>query len=189
MENKKGKLFIVLGPSGVGKGTLLKGFLANNTNVLYSISTTTRAPRVGEEDGVHYFFESVENFKKMIENDEFLEWAEFSGNFYGTNKKFVEKRLNQGFDILLEIEVQGAKKVLQTVKDAVSIFILPPSREELEKRLRGRKTETEDAIEKRLKRAIAELDEASDYKYQVVNNNIDEAISKLQEIYEAEKNA
>ena len=125
----------------------------------------------------------------MIENDEFLEWAEFSGNFYGTNKKFVEKRLNQGFDILLEIEVQGAKKVLQKVEDAVSIFILPPSREELEKRLRGRKTETEDAIEKRLKRAIAELDEASDYKYQVVNNNIDEAISKLQEIYEAEKNA
>ena len=163
--------------------------MKNNENIIYSISTTTRSPRIGEENGVHYFFETVENFKKMIENDEFLEWAEFSGNFYGTNKNFVEKKLNQGFDILLEIEVQGAKKVLQKMPDAISIFILPPSREELEKRLRGRKTESEDAIEKRLKRAIAELDEADDYKYRVINISVDEAVSKLQEIYEAEKNA
>ena len=164
----KGRLFIIAGCSGVGKGTLLNLFLEHNPNVKLSISATTRLPREGETDGINYFFITKEEFKHLIENNEFLEWAEFSGNLYGTKKSFVEKTLNKGTDLILEIEVQGAKQVKEKMPDAISIFIMPPSIEELEQRLRGRKTETEEAIQKRLHEVKREIEAGKHFDYKIV---------------------
>ena len=179
----KGHLYIVAGCSGVGKGTLLKLFLKENPEIKLSISATTRNPRQGEEDGVSYFFVSKEDFQKSIDNDEFLEWAEFSGNFYGTKKSFVEKTLAKGNDLILEIEVQGAKQVKEKMPDATSIFIMPPSLEDLEKRLRGRHTESEEAIQKRLNAAAREIEAGKNFDYQIINDNIDEALANMQKIF------
>ena len=182
-----GRLFIIAGCSGVGKGTLLKLFLEKNPEVKFSISATTRNPREGEKDGVNYFFISEEEFQKAIENKEFLEWAEFSGNFYGTKKSFVEKTLAKGIDLILEIEVQGARQVKEKMPEAVSIFIMPPSVEELEKRLRGRHTEDEETIQKRLKQVERELEAGKMFDYKIVNDNIETALNKLQKIYDERK--
>ncbi len=179
----KGNLYIIAGCSGVGKGTLLKLFLKENPEIKLSISATTRKPRQGEEDGVNYFFVSKEEFQKSIDNDEFLEWAEFSGNFYGTKKSFVEKTLAKGNDLILEIEVQGAKQVKEKMPDATSIFIMPPSLEDLEKRLRGRHTESEEAIQKRLNAAAREIEAGKNFDYQIINDNIDEALANMQKIF------
>lgn len=179
----KGHLYIVAGCSGVGKGTLLKLFLKENPEIKLSISATTRNPRQGEEDGVSYFFVSKEDFQKSIDNDEFLEWAEFSGNFYGTKKSFVEKTLAKGIDLILEIEVQGAKQVKEKMPEATSIFIMPPSLEDLEKRLRGRHTESEDAIQKRLNVAAREIEAGKNFDYQIINDNIEEALANMQKIF------
>ena len=178
-----GNLYIIAGCSGVGKGTLLKLFLKENPEIKLSISATTRKPRQGEEDGVSYFFVSKEEFQKSIDNDEFLEWAEFSGNFYGTKKSFVEKTLAKGNDLILEIEVQGAKQVKEKMPEAISIFIMPPSIEDLEKRLRGRHTESEDAIQKRLNAAAREIEAGKNFDYQIINDNIDEALANMQRIF------
>ncbi len=182
----KGRLFIVSGCSGVGKGTLLKLFLKQNPDVIFSISATTRSPREGEVDGVNYFFITKEEFKKSVENNEFLEWAEFSGNFYGTKKSFVQKTLDKGTDIILEIEVNGANQIKDKMPEAVSIFIMPPSVEELEARLRGRHTEDEAAIQRRLSEANREIEAGKLFDYKIVNDNLDNALNSLQEIFNQE---
>lgn len=184
----QGKLFIIAGCSGVGKGTLLKAFLERNPAVKLSISTTTRTPRPEEKEGVNYFFVTKEEFLKSVENNEFLEWAEFGGNFYGTNKNFVEKTLNKGIDIILEIEVQGAKQVKTKMPQAKTIFIMPPSKEVLEQRLRGRKTEDEASVLLRLKAAEREIPEGKSFDYNLVNDDLETAICDLQKIFDSERN-
>ena len=183
-----GKLFIISGCSGVGKGTLIKLFLDKNPELKLSISATTRKPRTGETDGVNYFFISPDEFKKSVNNNEFLEYAEFSGNFYGTKKSFVEKTLNKNIDLILEIEVQGAAQVKKKMPNAITIFIMPPSDTALEERLRGRKTEDETAIQKRLNEAKREIEAGTNFDYKVINDNINEALKKLQEIFDSERN-
>lgn len=184
----QGRLFIIAGSSGVGKGTMLKRFMENNPSLKLSISATTRKPRPDEIDGVNYFFLSEEEFKKSIENNEFLEWAVFSKNFYGTKQNFVEKQLAKGIDLILEIETQGAFQVKDKIKDAVLIFILPPSLEILEERLRGRNTEDEATIQMRLQFAKEEIIAAEKFDYKVVNDNINFAVDNLQKIFDKERN-
>lgn len=186
MSNKP-KLIIFTGPSGVGKGTILTDFFKKvDNNIVYSISSTTRKPRDGEINGMHYFFISKEEFEKLIHEDSFLEYACYSGNYYGTNKKFVEEKLNQGRSVLLEIELQGALQVMKKRPDAVTIFIKPPSFEELEKRLRGRHSESEDAIQKRLLASKEELQNANKFHYVIENNVVERAVDELIEIYNKE---
>lgn len=186
-EKMAGKLFIISGSSGVGKGTLIKEFLKQAQDVSLSISSTTRNPRPGEVHGVNYFYTTREEFEQDIENGAFLEWAEFGGNRYGTNKNRVQEMLNSGKNVLLEIEVQGAKQVKEKMPEAVSIFILPPSKEELENRLRGRNTETEEAIQKRLKAIEFETQESVNYDFKVVNDVIERAVAEIIDIYENNK--
>ncbi len=189
MENKKGKLFVITGPSGVGKGTILdKFFKLNKNDIVYSVSMTTRAPRPNEVHGVNYFYVSKEEFQKAVQNNEFLEWTEYSGNYYGTNRKFVEDLLNEGKNVLLEIETQGAQTVMKNFPDCVTIFFTPPSMEELEARLRGRHTEDEDAIQKRLHEVKKELSLVEKFQYNILNDEVDTAFSKLQAVYEFEIN-
>ena len=182
---KKGVLFVYSGPSGVGKGTLSQKLFAEfGEELAFSVSATTRAPREGEVDGKHYFFVSRQEFERRIENNDFLEYAQFSGNCYGTPRSYVTSLLEQGKNVLLEIEVQGAMQVMARMPECVSIFILPPSFEELERRLRGRGTETEDKICLRLDTARRELEYASRYRYRIVNGSeLDEAYRALREIY------
>ena len=183
----KGNLYIVAGCSGVGKGTLLKLFLERNPQLKLSVSCTTRNPREGEVHGKNYFFISVEEFKKNIENNEFLEWAEFSGNYYGTQKQYIENKLNMGLNVILEIEVQGAKQVKEKMPEAISIFIMPPSIEALEARLRGRHTESEEAIQRRLSNANREIEAGKNFDYKVINDNLEDALNNLQKIFDAKR--
>ena len=183
---KRGRLFIVSGPSGVGKSTVLKALLERRENARFSISATTRPIREGETDGVHYHFISVETFREWIAEEEFLEYAEYVGNFYGTPKKFVEAALDAGQDIILDIEIQGAMQVEQRMPDAVKIFIGPPSWEELERRLTSRGTNTPEDIQKRLVRAKVEVQTAHTYDYFVINDTIENAVRELDAIMTAE---
>ena len=182
----KARLFVIAGPSGVGKGTVIKGLLENNENIALSVSSTTRKPRPNEVDGVNYNFLTEEQFEKAIENNEFLEWAIYNGNHYGTSKTTVDNTLKNGKSIILEIEIQGALQVMEKCKDAVFIFILPPSYEELEKRLRGRNTEDEQTIRNRLKITQKELEIGKNFKYSVVNDSVENAVSKINEIIKKE---
>ena len=181
----EGRLFIIAGCSGVGKGTILKKFLEKNPEIKLSVSATTRKPRTGEQNGVNYFFITKEEFKQEIENNDFLEWAEFSGNFYGTKKSFVENTLKTGTDVILEIEVQGAKQIKEKMPNAISVFIMPPSFEELEVRLRGRHTEDEETIQRRLHEAYREIEEGKSFDYRVVNDDLEDALNRLDEIYKS----
>lgn len=183
--NKKGLLLVVSGPSGVGKGTLMKLLLEKNPNIKLSVSATTRSPRPGEVDGESYYFLTRPQFEEMIAQDGFLEYAIYGENCYGTPKRMVEEARSAGQDVLLEIEVQGAMQVKKKCPDAVLIFILPPSFEELESRLIGRHTETQEAVEKRLKAAKGELLHAGEYDYAVINDNLEEATQQLLTIMEA----
>ena len=168
----KGLLIVISGPSGVGKGTVRDLFVGDpELNLAYSISMTTRAPRKTETNGVDYFFVSEDEFKKAIANDELLEYAKFVGNYYGTPKAYVDKLRAEGKNVLLEIEVQGAKQVVEKCPEALSIFIIPPSLDELEKRIRSRKSEPEEIIQERLQKAIKEMDLISQYKYVVCNED------------------
>ncbi len=187
MEKKKiGKLFIITGPSGVGKGTVLGKFFKTNKNAVYSISQTTRNPRPGEVHGVNYFFVTREEFENSIKNDEFLEWAKYSDNYYGTNKNQVLSALNSGSDVILEIETKGAKKIMDKFPDCITIFLKPPNFNELEKRLRGRNTEDEETIQKRLHEVKKELELSKNYKYTIENDEVENALEKLQKIYNKE---
>ena len=182
----KGKCFIISGPSGVGKSTVLHALMEKRKNVYFSVSATTRDPRPGEEDGVHYHFLDVDTFRQWIANVEFLEYAEFVGNFYGTPRRFVDEAMERGEDVILDIEVQGAIQVTSKRPDAVSIFIAPPSWVELERRLTDRGTDSPDKIQKRLLRAKVEFQTAHTYDYFVINNTVEEAVEELNAIMTAE---
>ncbi len=180
------KLFVLSGSSGVGKGTVLKGFLEKNPDFMLSISCTTRKPRPGEIDGVNYFFISKEEFETCIQENKFLEWAEFAGNFYGTKKKYINQCLEEGKNVILEIDTQGALQVKKQMPEAVLIFICPPSFEALENRLRGRHTEDEATIQKRLEEVKKELERAEKFDYKIVNDRLEDAISRLEKIVKGE---
>ncbi len=186
--NKKGLLLVVSGPSGAGKGTICKAFLEKNKNVKLSISATTRSPREGEVEGVNYFFVTKEKFKGMIDNGELLEHAQIYDNFYGTPKAAILENLEQGDDVLLEIEMQGAKQIKEVYPEGVFIFILPPSLDELKSRIVGRGTETEEQINKRFGSAFEEICQIENYDYFIVNKDIDQSAKELSDMISAEKN-
>ena len=185
-KNKKGLLVIFSGPSGSGKGTIMKSLLASREDTVLSVSMTTRAPRPGEIDGYHYHFVTREEFQKTIEEDGFLEYAEYNGNFYGTPEAPIRRLLNEGKNVMLEIEVQGAEKVMDHRSDVVSIFITTPSYEELERRLRGRGTEPEEVIQGRMKTSQYELSRAFRYQYIVLNDEVEKAVDRINTIIDAE---
>ena len=178
MKNQN-KLIILTGPSGVGKGTVVKEILNKDKNIWLSISATTREPREGEKEGVNYYFLSREKFKEMIEQKLFLEWAQFAGNYYGTPLSSVNEKIKKGYTVLFEIEVEGAKQIKEKFPNSLSIFLLPPDKEELERRIRNRGTEKEEAIQKRLSRANYEISVSSQYDYALTNHNVDETAKKI----------
>lgn len=179
---KRGKLLVISGFSGVGKGTVVRRLLEKYPNYKISISATTRNPREGEEEGVHYFFLKKEAFEKMIENQELLEYAEYVENYYGTPKKYVEENLEAGNHVILEIEAQGALQIKQKMPETIMIFLLPPTAEELKKRLIGRDTESGEVIEKRLKKAAEETEALKNYEYFVINDEIDACAANINRI-------
>lgn len=187
-QSREGLLLVVSGPAGVGKGTLDKALLERHQDMKLSVSATTRAPRPGEIDGVHYFFKTEEEFKAMIERNEFLEYMHvFQTNYYGTPRSFVDEQLSRGIDVILEIDVQGAMKVKKAFPNAVMIFIAPPSMAELKSRLIGRNTETLEQIEKRFATAEKEIAMLPEYEYVVTNDVVEMAVNRMEAIITAEK--
>ena len=178
MKNLK-KLIILTGPSGVGKGTVIKEILAKDKNIWLSISATTREPREGEKEGENYYFLNREKFKEMIEKKLFLEWAKFAGNYYGTPLYTVNEKIKEGFKVLLEIEVEGAKQIKEKFPDSLSLFLLPPNKEELERRIRKRGTEKEEAIKKRLFRANYEISLSNQFDCEITNHNVNETANRI----------
>lgn len=180
---KKGKLIILSGPSGVGKGTVREElFKDDSLNLAYSISMTTRKPRPTEKDGIDYFFVDESIFKSKIDNEQLLEWAEFVGNYYGTPKENVDKLLDEGKNVVLEIEVQGALQVMAKCPEALTIFLVPPSLDELERRIRGRRTEKEEVVQQRLGKAKKEIATQDEYKHVVENDDVILAKEKISKI-------
>lgn len=186
MESQRGILLVLSGPSGVGKGTVCSALREKKPELVYSVSATTRSPREGEVDGINYFFKTRQQFEEMIAADELLEWAEYVGNYYGTPRKFVEDMLNQGNDVILEIEVQGALQVKNKFPDGVFIFLAPPDLEELRHRIEGRGTETEETIKTRMATALKEIELMDQYDYVVINDKIDETVKEIEAIIMAE---
>lgn len=183
----RGMLIVLSGPSGSGKGTIIKSLLSSRKDTVLSISVTTRQPRPGEIDGVHYFFRTRDEFEKMISTDSLLEYANYNGNYYGTPEESIKKWLAEGKNVLLEIEVQGAEQVMDHRSDLVSIFITIPSMEELERRLRERGTENEETIRSRMAVAKRELARAFRYDYVVLNDEVASAVKRINTIIDAEK--
>lgn len=185
-KKTKGTLIVLSGPSGVGKSTVISELLSERPDIHFSVSFTTRLPRVGEADGVSYRFVSREDFEGMIARGELLEYAQYVGNYYGTSLKVIEDKLNAGVDVLLEIEVQGAATVKQKCPDAVLIFVIPPTFEELSRRLHGRATDSEDVIEGRLNQAMSEYKQIPFYDYLVINDSVPNATQEILSILSAE---
>ena len=184
-KKERGQLIVLSGPSGVGKSTVIAELFAQRSNIYFSVSYTTRQPRVGEQDGVNYNFVSREEFERMIADDELLEYAEYVDNYYGTSMKLIQEKLDAGIDVLLDIEVQGAAKVRARCPDALFIFIIPPSFEELSRRLHGRNTDSEDVIAGRLEKARIEFREIPKYDYLVINDKVANAVHEIEAILTA----
>lgn len=182
MTGYSGRLTVITGPSGVGKGTLVKALLERHSEVWLSVSATTRSPREGEVDGQSYFFHSHEQFQALVAGGGLLEWAEFAGNCYGTPRAPVEERLRSGCPVLLEIELEGARQVRRTFPKGFQIFLAPPSFEDLESRIRGRGTDAEDAIQRRLRRAEEELRAVDEFDAVVVNDRIENALLQMERL-------
>ena len=183
----KGTLIVISAPSGAGKGTVISKLLEKENNLWLSVSATSRTPRTNDKEGVTYYFYSKEEFENKIKEGYFLEYAEYAGNYYGTPKKIIEEKLNKGIDVILEIEIQGAMQIKKLIPEALFIFIMPPTLEELKRRLVGRNTDSKEKIIERFKIAYKEINEVSKYNYVVVNDEVDNAVSKIQAIIKAEK--
>ncbi|QLE54989.1 guanylate kinase [Nostoc sp. TCL26-01] len=175
-----GKLIVLTGPSGVGKGTLMRSLLQRHPELYYSVSATTRSPRPGEINGENYYFISRNKFEQLVAEGEFLEWAEFAGNYYGTPRENVLNQVQSGKLVVLEIELEGARQIRASFPETLSIFILPPSFEELEKRIRGRGQDSEEAIARRLQRAKAEIQAANEFNIQIVNDDLETALQAIE---------
>ncbi|MDR0936484.1 MAG: guanylate kinase [Oscillospiraceae bacterium] len=182
------KLFVLSGPSGAGKSSILKRVLEETPNVAFSVSATTRAPRPGEVDGVHYYFITPEEFRRRIADGELLEYNEHFDTYYGTPRGEVSDRLASGVNVILDIETKGAKQVFDKCPEAVGVFCFPPSFEILEERLRGRGTDSEEKIRQRLEKAREEYGERGSYSYHIINDDLDEAVNRFKWIIEREKN-
>lgn len=186
MSDKKGKLFVFSAPSGSGKTTIIKNVLNEFSELSFSISATTRAKRPTEENGIDYFFLNVEEFKKKVENEEFLEWGKFFGYYYGTLKELVFQKINSGISIVLEVDVKGALNIKEVYPDSVLIFISPPSIDELKSRLKNRKTESDEDFAKRIERAEMELNYREKFDYNVYNYSLEDAKLEVSEIIKKE---
>lgn len=184
---KRGVLIVISGPSGAGKGTICKALLEKHEDLYLSVSATTREPRNGEIHGVNYYFLTKDEFRKRIDSNDFLEWAEVYGNYYGTPKSSVEEMLNEGKNVILEIDIQGALKVKENCEDGVFIFILPPSMEELKQRIINRGSETPDSLMRRFTSAYQEINYISKYNYGVINDKVEDAVRKIENILIAEE--
>ncbi len=174
-----GRVVVFTGPSGVGKGTLLRSVLADHPEIYLSISATTRSPRAGEVEGEHYYFMDATGFQDLVKRNDLLEWAEFAGNCYGTPRQPVQDQVDQGKLVILEIELEGARQVRKTFPEAFQIFVLPPSLEELEKRIRQRGQDEESAIQKRLAKASVEIDAADEFDLQIINDDLNSAVEQF----------
>tara|TARA_B100000965_G_scaffold77675_1_gene61679 strand:+ start:1169 stop:1729 length:561 start_codon:yes stop_codon:yes gene_type:complete len=177
-----GNLTVLTGPSGVGKGTIVRKILQSHSEVWLSISATTRQPRCGEIDGEHYYFLEKKNFQEIINKDGFLEWASFSNNFYGTPKKIVKEKIEKGKNVLLEIELEGARQIRKSFPEALQIFLAPPNLSELEKRIRGRGTESEKSIRDRLAIANNEINAKKEFDAVVINDDIEKAFKEIEDL-------
>ena len=185
--NKKGILIVISGPSGAGKGTICEALLDKHDDLYLSVSATTREPRKGEIHGVNYYFLTKEEFEQKISENDFLEWAEVHGNYYGTPKSNVDEMLNAGKNVILEIDIQGALKIKENSEDGVFIFILPPSMEELKKRIINRGSETQESLMRRFSSAYQEINYISKYNYGVINDTVENAVQKVENIICAER--
>lgn len=183
----KGILVVVCGPSGVGKGTVLNLVEERNEKLKFSVSATTRNPREGEIEGRNYFFVTTDKFKEMISRDELVEWVEYCGNYYGTPQKSIEESLKNGYDVILEIEVEGATNIKRKFPDSILIFLLPPSFDELKKRLEGRGTENSEIITKRIERAKVEMGFVKNFDYVIINDEVNRAADNLNNILASER--
>lgn len=185
--NEKGLLLVISGPSGVGKGTICSKLMSERDNIKMSVSVTTRQPRPGETEGVSYFFRTEEEFMRMVDADEFLEYmCVFGKNHYGTPKSYVDEQRSSGYDVILEIDVKGALKVKEKCPEAVMVFIAPPDMDTLRRRLVGRGTETPESVARRFGEAIREITLADQYDYIIVNDNLDKAVGQVQSVISAE---
>ena len=187
MKNNRGLLIVISGPSGAGKGTICKALLEKRDDLFISVSATTRSPRAGEVDGINYHFLTKEDFISRVESNDFLEYAEVHGNMYGTPKFKVEEMLAEGKNVILEIEIQGALKIKDILPETLFIFILPPSMNELKKRLINRKTDSKEKIISRFKRAYQEINEVTKYNYVVINDDLEDATNKVNSILVSER--